>query len=152
MELSKKNAVALLLDLNQDIEEYADVTVSNIFDDKNFDFFVYPPNNGLTSDEKAELAKLDNNEHLKNAIRKILADNTAGVIFNMLNLLDGTGSPKLHYDKWTGVKLVDEEIDNDIESFDDTLHDCFFETYWEWKKLRGHKKWKLDTYEGNTNF
>jgi hypothetical protein len=146
MKLSNTNAIALLLDLNQDIEEYAETTVSKVIEDKNFDSLTYPPNNGLTDDEKKELNKLDNNEHLKNALRKIMADNTAGVIFNMLNLLDGTGSPKLHFDNWTGVKLVDDDETSETESFKDTLHDGFFETYWEWKKLRGDKKWKLDTY------
>src|SRR5688500_1097379 len=145
MKLSNPNAIALLLDLNQDIEENAEATVKSIIDDKNFDFLTYPPNNGLTDLEKAELNKLDNNEHLKNALRKVIADNSAGIIFNMLNLLDGTGSPKLHYDNWTGVKLIDEEPNADIETFNDTLHDSFFETYWEWKKLRGDKGWKLDT-------
>jgi len=36
MELSNKNAIALLLDLNQDIEEYAEATVKNIIEDKKF--------------------------------------------------------------------------------------------------------------------
>jgi hypothetical protein len=145
MPLSNKNAVALLLDLNQDIEEYAEATVKNIIEEKNFDL-TYPPNNGLTDSEKAELNKLDNNEQLKNALRKVIADNSAGIIFNMLNLLDGTGSPKLHHNTWTGVKLDDDKPEDDSEQFADTLHDCFYETYWEWKKLRGNKKWKLDTY------
>ncbi|MFM2361585.1 MAG: hypothetical protein RLZZ316_487, partial [Bacteroidota bacterium] len=35
--------------------------------------------------------------------------------------------------------------------FQDTLHDSFFETYWEWKKIRGSKNWKLDTYEEKNN-
>ena len=95
MDLSHKNAITLLLNLNQDIEEYADATVKNIIEDKNFNSLTYPPNNGLTDLEKAELSKLDNNEHLKNALRKIIADNNAGVIFNRLNLFDGTASPKL---------------------------------------------------------
>jgi hypothetical protein len=42
MELSNQNAIALLLDLNQDIEEYAEATVKNIIEDKNFDFLTYP--------------------------------------------------------------------------------------------------------------
>jgi hypothetical protein len=147
MELSKQNAIALLLDLNQDIEEYSEATVKNIIEDKTFDFLTYPPNNGLTELEKAELNKLDNNENLKNALRKVLADNSAGIIFNTLNLLDGTGSPKLHYDNWSGVKLIDEEPETDAEPFGDTLHNCFYETYWEWKKLRGDKGWKLDTHD-----
>jgi hypothetical protein len=147
MELSNKNALALLIDLNQDIEEYAETAVKNIVEEKNFELFAYPPNNGLTELEKQELNKLDNNEHLKNALRKVLADNSAGIIFNMLNLLDGTGSPKYMYNDWTGVKLVDEEPNENEPEFQDTLHDCFFETYWEWRKIRGNKNWKLDTYE-----
>jgi hypothetical protein len=147
MKLSNKNAIALLLDVNQDIEEYAAATVKNIIEEKNFDCLTYPPNNGLTDLEQAELKRLDNNEHLKNALRKVLADNTAGVIFNMFNLIDGTTDPKLYGHKWTGVKLVDQENQDDEKEFMDTLHDCFFETYWEWKKLRGTKSWKLDTYD-----
>jgi hypothetical protein len=147
MELSKNNAIALLLDVNQDIEEYAEATVKNIIENKNFDSLTYPPNAGLTDLEKVELKKLDNNDNLKNALRKIMADNTAGVIFNMLNLLDGIGSPKLKFDEWNGVKLVDEEVNINADPFIDTLHDSFFDTYWDWKKLRGEKPWKLDTYE-----
>ena len=108
MKLSENNIIALLLDVNQDIEEYAEATVKNIIEDKKFDFLTYPPNAGLTDVEKAELNKLNNNDNLKNALRKIIADNTAGVIFNMLNLLDGTGSPKLKFEEWKGIKLVDE--------------------------------------------
>jgi hypothetical protein len=39
----------------------------------------------------------------------------------MLNLLDGTSTPKLHNENWTGVKLVDEEPNADTEIFNDTL-------------------------------
>lgn len=147
MELSNKNASALLLDLNQDIEEYAEATVKNIIEDKNFDVLTYPPNNGLTDLEKQELSKLDNNEHLKNALRKIIADNSAGVVFSMLNMIDGTTDPKLMVDQWTGIKLVDQEHNEDAEEFQDMLHDSFYESYWKWKELRGDKNWKLDTYE-----
>jgi hypothetical protein len=147
MQLSQRNAKALLFDLTQDIEEYAESTVKNIVEENNFDNLTYPPNCGLTDLEKAALSRLDNNEHLKNALRKVLADNTAGVIFNMLNILDGTGSAKHCYDDWTGLKLIDEEANDDLEPFNGTLHDSFFETYWEWRNVRGDKAWKLDTYE-----
>ena len=52
-----------------------------------------------------------------------------------------------YYDNWKGVKLIYEEPDADTETFTDTLHDGFFETYKGWKKLRGDKEWKLDTYD-----
>ena len=117
MELSNNNALALMLDLNQDIEEYAEATVKNIIEDKNFDFLTYPPNSGLTDLEKQELNKLDNNEHLKNALRKVIADNSAGIVFNMLNIIDGTTDPKLMYDEWTGIKLIDQDLNEDADEF-----------------------------------
>jgi len=147
MKLSKQNALALLLDLNQDIEEYAEATVKNIIDDKKFDFLSYPPSNGLTDLEKQELYLLDNNEHLKNALRKVIADNSAGVVFSMLNIIDGTTDPRLMLDEWTGIKLVDKGHNEDAEKFQDMLHDSFFESYWKWRELRGAKNWKLDTHE-----
>ena len=147
MELSNNNALALMLDLNQDIEEYAEATVKNIIEDKNFDFMTYPPNSGLTDLEKQELNKLDNNEHLKNALRKVIADNSAGIVFNMLNIIDGTTDPKLMYDEWTGIKLIDQDLNEDADEFQDMLHDSFYESYWKWRELRGDKNWKLDTYE-----
>ena len=146
MELSNNNALALMLDLNQDIEEYAEATVKNIIEDKNFDFLTYPPNSGLTDLEKQELNKLDNNEHLKNALRKVIADNSAGIVFNMLNIIDGTTDPKLMYDEWTGIKLIDQDLNEDADEFQDMLHDSFYESYWKWRELRGDKNWKLDTY------
>ena len=147
MELSNNNALALMLDLNQDIEEYAEATVKNIIEDKNFDFLTYPPNSGLTDLEKQELNKLENNEHLKNALRKVIADNSAGIVFNMLNIIDGTTDPKLMYDEWTGIKLIDQDLNEDADEFQDMLHDSFYESYWKWRELRGDKNWKLDTYE-----
>lgn len=147
MKLSNKNAKALLVDLNQAIEEYAEYSVKNIIEDKNFEFLSYPPNWGFTDLEKAELDKLSNNEHLKNALRKVIADSSSGVIFNMLNLFDGTGSPKHYYDEWTGIKIIDEETQENEEQFRDMLHDGFYESYWEWRKIRGDKEWKLDIYD-----
>lgn len=147
MKLSNTNAKTLLLDTHQDIEEYADTLVTNILDKKDFSFLTYPPNCGLTELEINELKKLDNNDHLKNALRKVIADNSAGVVFNMLNLFDGTGFPKNDNDDWTGLKVIDEEPNETSEPVNDWLHDKFYETYWDWKKIRGNKKWKLYTHE-----
>lgn len=147
MELSNNNAKTLLLDTHQDIEEYADTLVTNILDKREFNFLTYPPNCGLTELEIEELKKLDNNENLKNALRKVIADNSAGIVFNMLNLFDGTGFPKNDNEDWTGLKVIDEEPAKNSEPVDDWLHDKFYETYWDWKKVRGNKNWKLDTYE-----
>ena len=79
MELSNTNAKTLLLDTHQAIEECADTLVTNILEKKYFDFLTYPPNCGLTAPEVEALKKLDDDEHLKNALRKVIADNSAGV-------------------------------------------------------------------------
>jgi len=147
MELSNNNANILLLDTHQDIEEYADLLVTNILDKKDYSFLTYPPNCGLTELEVAELNKLDNNENLKNALRKVIADNSAGIVFSFLNLFDGTGFPKNDNGSWSGLKVIDEEQSGNSEPADDWLHENFYETYWDWKKIRGDKKWKLDTHE-----
>ncbi len=144
MNLSNKNAKILLLDTHQDIEEYADSLTDKILSKGEMDFLAYPPNGGLTESEKQELRKLGDNENLRNALRKVIADNSAGIVFNMFNLFDGTGSPKNDSEKWTGIKLIDDQPNAEPEPVDDWLHDKFFETYWDWKKLRGTKNWSLD--------
>jgi len=148
MKLSNHNALALLVDVNQDIEEYAEAAVKNIIEDKNYECLAYPPNWGFTDAEKEALAKLGNDEPFKNALRKIIADSAAGVIFNMLNSIDGTGDPRYNNNAWTGVNLVDAKEDKNAEAFKDTLHDALYDTYWKWRELRTDKGWKLDTYEG----
>ena len=137
-----------MLDIHQDIEEYADYVVTKLLDEKDLDILTYPPNSGFTEEEISELKKLENNEHLKSGLRKLIADNSAGIVFNMFNFFDGTGTLKNDDGNWTGIKLVDEEPNKNSETFNDVLHDNFYESYWEWKKIRGDKKWKLDTYEG----
>ncbi|MFN6943314.1 MAG: hypothetical protein ACK4ND_00090 [Cytophagaceae bacterium] len=147
MNLSNSNANTLLLDTHQDIEEYAGILVTNILDRKDFNFMTYPPNCGLTEQEIEALKQLNNNEHLRNALRKVIADSSAGVVFNMLNLFDGTGFPKNDNGDWSGLKVIDEEPCENPEPVDDWLHDKFYETYWKWKEIRGNKDWNLDKHE-----
>lgn len=148
MKLSNENILAMMLDIHQDIEEYSAATVKYIIEEKKFDFINYPPNGGLTDLEKLELGKLSNNEHLKNALRKLLTDNASGVLFNLLNLFDGTSGTRNNMDKWTGLKLIDEPAYNENDDgYREMLHDQLFETYWNWREIRENKSWKLDIYE-----
>ncbi len=146
MELSEKNAKILMLDMHQDIEEYADATVKELLDSKQFDFLVYPPNCGLNPDEINALKGISANPHLRSGLRKIIADNSAGIIFNLFNLIDGTGHPK-NDDKneWKELKLVDEDWNENEKVVDDWLHDKFFASYWDWKDKRTETEWRLDT-------
>lgn len=141
-QLSQKNVVALLFDINHDIEENADFTVRTIIEDKK-PSLVYPHNNGLTDAEKAALNQLTNNEDLRSALKKVLADHAAGRVFNVFQLLDGAVLPGVGSEVWTGVKLVDEDTTPGTIPFDDTLHNAFFETYYNWAEIKGLQDWQL---------
>ena len=103
----------------------------------------YPPNNGLTDDELIELEKLTNNKVLKSALRKVFADNSAGIVFELMNLIDQTTDPDEDIGEWSGLSLVD--FNEEIEENDEMLHDNFFETYSDWKEKRQNKDWQLDS-------
>ncbi len=127
MKLSEDNSKAILLDIHQDISDVAEHSVSIIFD-ANQNSLTYPPNVELTAEEIAALKTIVPTDFLRSALKKILSDNSAGVIFNLLNNIDGTTDPKNGSDNWTGVKLVDLNQDEDSANF---LHDKFYETYWD---------------------
>jgi len=132
MTLSDDNTKAILLDIHQDISDYADNAISIIFDG-NQGSLTYPPNVNLTAEEIIALKTIVPSDNLKSALNKILADNSAAVMFNLLNNIDGTTDPKNNSDNWTGVKLVDLDP-NDDEDSEFFLHDEFYSTYWDWYK------------------
>jgi hypothetical protein len=145
MKLSENNNRTLMLTLHQKIEEFAERTSDNLNIGKTEDLLVYPPNCGLSEKESLSLEKLKDDPNLKSALRKILADNSAGIVFDLMNLLDGTTDPNKNLGKWTEISFVDktEDIEENMEMFNNT----FFETYWDWKEIRPNKNWKLDNLE-----
>src|SRR4030095_2052254 len=49
------------------------------------------------------------------------------------------------YAHWTGVTLVDADTVEDPPYA--MLHDDFYDKYWDWRKTRGDKGWRLDMYD-----
>jgi hypothetical protein len=145
MKLSDHNNKTLMLTLHQEIEKCADYIANRLDRGETSDLLNYPPNCGLTAEEENALKKLENDESLKSALRKILADNSASVLFEFFNNLDGTTDPDPEIGDWTEVALVDKV--EDIEPSDEMLHDYFYSTYWDWKVIRPETDWKLDTHE-----
>ena len=145
MGLSEHNRNTFLINLHKLIEEAAHNTATDILHAR-IKQLEYPPNGGLTEAEAIAVQKLQGDETLRDALRKLIASNSAGVLFNVLNILDGTGNPDPGTGDWSEVKLVD--CAEDDEGDDEMLHDGFFETYWEWKKRR-RSNWKLDIVDGD---
>ena len=142
MKLSEHNLKTLMLFLQQKIEENADYISDQLDKGNSTDFLTYPPNGGLTEKENLALQKLKNDQDLKSAMRKILADNSANVLFDLFNIIDGTTDPDENLGKWTEICLVDKT--DEIEDNEEMLHDELFEKYWDWREIRPDKKWKLD--------
>ena len=140
MELSEENKKTLLLSVHQAIEENAEHTVNHLFHNRTYKLINYPPNGGLTEEEKEALGQMKENEVLKSALRKVIASNTANVFFDFFNLLDGTADPDTG--KWSEVLLIDKP--EDFDEHQEFLHDSFYETYWDWKEKRKNKNWSLE--------
>lgn len=145
MKLSEENTKTLMLSLHQKIENYAENISENLFLGKSEDILAYPPNCSLTEEENESLKKLKDNSILKSALRKVFADNSASLIFDLFNIVDGTSDPDEELGSWTEIAFVDKT--EEIAENSEMLHDNFFSTYWDWKKIRPKKDWKLDNIE-----
>lgn len=141
--LSQNNRAALMIALHKLIEDSSEKVVGELFfGDVTANIF-YPPNGGLSDVEReagrAIATGMKNIPGAEMFLRKLLANNSAEILFTLFNWIDGTedlgGS-------WTGVDLIDTS-DEDKEM----LHDVLLESYWEWKKVRSKKNWSLDTLE-----
>ena len=134
MKLTNENKKTLMLSLHKKIEEYANDTSESLNKGELQNLLSYPPNCGLNDKEINSLKKITNDPDLKSALSKILADNSAGVVFELMNLIDGTSDPDEELGEWSEIALIDKS--EDIEENDDMLHDSFYETYWDWKEIR----------------
>lgn len=146
MPLSEKNQTIFLLALNAEVEDCARKTASAIFSNDPAATLSYPPNCGLTPAETAALNGVAHSAQLESALRKLIADAVASGLFGVLSLIDGVMDPDKRFGKWGGVVL--EDLNADDDSHREMLHDAFFDAYWNWRRLRPEKKWKLDLYDG----
>jgi hypothetical protein len=147
MTVSTDNLNTLFLQLHKTIEETADRVATSLTNHSVDDIISYPPNGGLNDLEIESLKTIGTDTNLKNGLRKIIADSCATVLANILVLIDDVGDPDIDTEKWKGIKLVDNS--DEVEAPNDLmLHDKLYESYWDWRKRRNNKDWKLDNYEG----
>ncbi len=89
----------------------------------------YPPNGGLTEIEESSLERLKDDPILKSALRKILADNSAGVLFELLNVIDGTSDLDENFGKCTGISFVNKA--DELFKYGKMLYDELYSKYWD---------------------
>ncbi|MDN5211929.1 hypothetical protein QQ020_07695 [Fulvivirgaceae bacterium BMA12] len=141
MNLSEENRTTLLTHLHKSVEEAANIMANHLNNGRTNQLIDYPPNGGLTEEEKESLQQLKNNNTLTDALRKVFASNSASVLFELFNIIDGTGDPDPGTGDWSEITLVDmpEDFDQHVEF----LHDNFYETYQNWRNKR-KADFKLD--------
>ena len=145
MKVSTDNLNVLFLQIHKVIEETADNVATSLTNHSAADSISYPPNGGLTELEIESLNTIKSDDNLKSGLRKVIADSCAFVVFDLLSNIDGVSDPETDFEKWKGIKLVDNS--DDIEAPDDLmLHDKLYDSYWDWRKRRENKKWKLDNH------
>jgi hypothetical protein len=145
MKLTDQNSKTLMLSIHQKIEEYANDISEHLNNGEIEDLLSYPPNCGFSDKEIHSLNKITNDPDLKSALRKILADNSAGIVFELMNLIDGTSDPDENLVEWPEVALIDKS--DKIKENDEMLHDSLYSTYWDWKEIRPENSWKLDNLD-----
>lgn len=131
-----------MVHLHQTIEQQAEYLTDNLINGRSERFISYPPDGGLIASEIEALQILKGNEGMRSALRKIMAANAATVLFDLFNIIDGTGDPDPAIGKWSEVAIIDRP--EDYYEDHDMLHDEFFSTYEDWKKIRPGKEWKPD--------
>lgn len=141
--MTREEMKRLLVAVHQSIEESADSLAEKIAKGDS-PTITYPPNGGLSADERDALKTLTGGPSVQTGLRKLIADAAASVVFDLFNYVDGTADPPGE-DYWGTFHIgtmTKEEARAQV-----FLHDAFYETYWEWRNSRANKGWYLDTLD-----
>jgi len=144
--MSENNEQALMVQVNADIEDAAQNAARSLMDGSFQSHITYPPNHGFTSEELTALAALKAMPNLESALRKIIADAASFPVSRVFEYIDGIADP--NDDAWSGVYLTDRPDRGDNVELDDTsYHDGMQARYWDWRRIRPTKEWKLDVLD-----
>lgn len=137
-QISDERFRALMIAANAAVEDAAVDTLERLL--AGGDDPVYPPNGGLTEEERSALPARPLTPIQRDAFRKVLAEAAATAMFRVFAVIDAVGDPEGYDGLWLPVHLCEPEGDEHQEM----LHDEFFDAYWDWRSERGDRGWRLD--------
>jgi hypothetical protein len=138
--ISDERFRALMIAANAAVEDAAVDTLERVL--ANGGDPLYPPNGGLTDEERSALPTGSLTPIQRDAFRKVLAGAAAGAIFRLFGVIDAVGDPEGYDGLWLPIHLCETEEEEDADQ--GMLHDTFFEAYWDWRSQRGDRGWTLD--------
>lgn len=131
---------ALLVEAHRVIEEVATSVAANLRAGR-AEAASYPPNGGLTDTEREALSRLKLEGDSESALRKIVADAAAAVLFQIFCVVDGVADPESFRQGWPGLRIRQAD---ESDAYDPFWHDDFLESYWVWRRARPNPGWRLD--------
>jgi hypothetical protein len=140
--LTEAQRRALLLQMHRSIEEVAARVASELR--SGVASLSYPPNCGLTRDETRAIAELRSIAGLESALRKIVASAASFPLYHFICILDGIGDPADYDGEWLGARIDPVPLDSDGSEENEPLRYEFFDSYWDWRKMRPEPGWRLD--------
>lgn len=133
----------IMIETHRAIEKTANDTAESLAGDKRL-CLNYPPNAGLSPEEVAALEGLPKDDALKRALRKVIAHAASYPLYGLFCMVDGIGDPEGWDGTWFGCRfepILRPEEDREM------LHIRFYDTYWDWRKIRPDKGTRLDTHD-----
>lgn len=101
----------------------------------------YPPMEStrtpLSPGEHEALSNMALTADGRSGLKKLIADATANAFYRFFCLVDGVGDPEVQFvEGWLGAAIRERASDSD----EGMLHDEFFESYQNYRKLRGNSE------------
>lgn len=133
-KLSDENRKALLLEMHEIVADVVSADMDKMKFCKRKPFvFTYPLKEKISDSEREIVMNIMKIPGAEEILKKVLTYTAGSTIFHLLNILDGMSDPRTEFGNWTGVALADSD---QISEDPLVLHECFLETYNDWKKGR----------------
>jgi hypothetical protein len=91
----------------------------------------YPPNEQLTTAERAALSSQQHSTDLESGSQKVIASAMGLLLFDLFAILDGVADPEKATATWLGVPICEDAFGNQL-----FLHEELFPSYWAWASNR----------------
>jgi hypothetical protein len=141
--LTETQRRALFLEMHRNIENAAGRVAAQLTSREGLQLS-YPPNHGLTDNEISALRNLNVGPGLESAFRKAIASAVSEPLYYLMCILDGIGEPAELGERWFGARIdpIPPEPDGMPEA--EPLRYDYYESYWEWRRIRPDPGWRLD--------
>ncbi len=103
---------------------------------------LYPPEGGMTPEERLALQSLNLSPAAKSGLAKIIRHASITPVFDLLTLIDGVADPEIgDFKPWLGIRLSLNSVDDTDDTGNSHMmwHDELYDSYWAYKDYKQQK-------------